>query len=95
MTKIKVQMFKEVKGLCFIKCPICNSPIIVKDDGWSKCKYARDDKHMKSNKYVFRLKRDNSKEGFSEIIQAEVKNYAKQYGIKEMEYELNGKSILL
>jgi len=57
MAKIKVQMFKEVKGLCFIKCPICKSDIIVKDDDWSKCKHARDNKHIKNKKYVFRLRK--------------------------------------
>ena len=68
-------------------CPICGIDIIIKDDEWTKCKHARNNIHMK-NKFVYKLKKDSkNKQGFSKIIQAEVKNYAKYYGIKEMEEE--------
>lgn len=87
---IQVVVFKDVKGLCFMKCPFCDRDIVIRDDEWRKCPDARKREHLKNGKYVYRLNKDNrTKEGFSKVVQAEVKNFAKLYGIKEMEDELN------
>jgi len=75
-----------------MKCPFCDRDIVVRDDEWTKCSNARKREHLKKGKYVYRLNKDNrarAKGGFSRVVQAEVKNFAKLYGIKEMEDELN------
>ena len=75
---VMVATLKGIKGCCFMPCPICKEDILIEIDKWSKCKKARNPKHMKS-KRVFTLKKDlRTREGFSQILEARVPNYQRK-----------------
>lgn len=83
-SEIDVVVFNGVRGLAFVKCPICKTDMVVRDDVWSKCRHARDRNHVKKKK-VYILKKDfRRKEGFSKVIETHVNDYRKQT-LKELE----------
>ncbi len=78
---INVVVFEEVKELCFMKCPTCKEDILITTDKWCKCK----DVYKSHRKRVFKLVKDmRRKEGFSRIIEAEVKDF-RRTTLKELE----------
>ena len=78
---MNVTIFEGIKGMCFMKCPTCKGDILITIDKWCKCKNV----YKNHKKRVFKLIKDmRKKEGFSRIIEAEVKDF-RRTTLKELE----------